>query len=158
MTEENIKQESPFQSEVTSEIGAVAEVGVSSAYDQRNLGFASNFYGLPNDFTTVSADNHIPCLSNIEEAGGYSPAVRDTTSGTGIILRNRQSSNHSTLHSGVAQGTAPRRIRLQKKFQLGPVQCGLPKESTDSKIIHEGELTQVRVHSRSSLPIWMPAF
>ncbi|KAL0400514.1 UNVERIFIED_CONTAM: NAC domain-containing protein 14 [Sesamum latifolium] len=146
LIEENIKQESPFQSEVTSDMAAV-QPSVNNSHFGNNYGhgsldFANNSFKLPNDFTTVSASNQIPYLSNIEEAGAYRPAVGDAISGTGIKIRPRQIPNQVSIQNSVAQGTAPRRIRLQKKFQIGPVECRLPNESTDSKIIHEGEPTQ----------------
>ncbi|KAI3457920.1 hypothetical protein Pfo_014583 [Paulownia fortunei] len=143
LIEENIKQESPFQSEVTSELAVRRPQSFSSHasndYDHRNLLFTNNLNELPNYFTTVSATNQIPYSSNIECGGGYSPAMGDTTSGTGIIRRPRQMSNQNSNQNSAAHGTAPRRIRLQKKFQVGPVQCSLPNESADTKIIHEGE-------------------
>lgn len=146
LTEENIKQESPFQSEVTSDMAAVQQSVNNSHfgnnYGHRSLDFANNSFKVPNDFTTVSASNQIPYLSNIEEAGAYRPALGDATSGPGIKIRTRQIPNQSSIQNSVAQGTAPRRIRLQKKFQIGPVECRLPNESTDSKIIHEGEPIQ----------------
>ncbi|KAK6155455.1 hypothetical protein DH2020_009703 [Rehmannia glutinosa] len=147
MIEENKKQESPFQSEVTSDMaseGQSAHISpFSNDYDYRNLGFDNNSYGAPKVFTNVSADHQMPNMSNIEKTGDYSRAVGDSTSGTGIILRTRQNSNQPSIQNPAAHGTAPRRIRFQKKLQLGPVQCVLPSnESTDSKIISEAELTQ----------------
>ncbi|KAL6533396.1 hypothetical protein OROMI_027508 [Orobanche minor] len=112
--EENSKQESPFQSEVT--VGTYSE-------DHRNLGWAGN---------------QIP---NIERIGDYSPAPGDRASVAEIILRPRQNFNRSSIQNST-QGTASRRIRLVKRFQVGPVHCSLPKESTDSKINREADLTE----------------
>lgn len=143
--EDNIKQESPFQSEVSFEMPGIEQDGhssyVSSGYDQRNLGYATSFGGLPNDFSTLSSGNHITHVSNVE----------NSTSGTGIIIRKRQIPNQSTVQSSAPHGTAPRRIRLQKKLQVGPVQCGLPKESTNPKIALQGDSAQVRCLSHLSL-------
>ncbi|KAK4431242.1 NAC domain-containing protein 62 [Sesamum alatum] len=145
LIEENIKQESPFQSEVTSDMAAVNQSVNNSHfgddYGYRSLEFATNSFNVPNNFTTVSASNQIPYLSNIEEAGAYRTALGGATSGSVIKIRTRQIPNQASIQNSVAQGTAPRRIRLQKKFQVGPVECRLPNESTDSKIIHEGEPT-----------------
>ncbi|CAA0813077.1 NAC domain-containing protein 14 [Striga hermonthica] len=110
--EENSNQEfSPFQSEVTFD---------TDSYDHGNLG---------------SAGNHIPNnLPNIEKTVDYSPATGDRGSGTGIVIMARQNFNQPSVQNLADQGTAPRRIRLQKKFQVGPVQCSLPKESADGEI------------------------
>lgn len=157
--EDNIKQESPFQSEVSSEMPAFEQDGhsshVSSIYDQRNFGYATNFYGMPNDFTTVSSGNHIGHMSNVENAGLYSPAVEDTTSGTGIVIRKRQVPNQSTLQNNTgAHGTAPRRIRLQSKLQIGPVQCILSNEPTNSRTNQEGNTAEVRCSSNLSVTVY----
>lgn len=152
--EDNIKQESPFQSEVSFEMLGTEHDGhssyVSSGYDQRNVGYATNFGGLPNDFSTLSSVNHITHISNVENSGLSSPAVEDCASGTGIIIRKRQIPNQSTVQSSAPHGTAPRRIRLQKKLQVGPVQCCLPKESTNPKIALQGDSAQVRCLSHLS--------
>ncbi|KAH6813603.1 hypothetical protein C2S51_022621 [Perilla frutescens var. frutescens] len=144
--EDNIKQESPFQSEVTSEMPGIERGGRSSygshGYDQRNLGFTANFCGLPNDFTTVSSGNHIGHMSNVEKSGLYRPAAKDSTSGTGIVIRRREVPTDSTMQNTAAHGTASKRIRLQKKLQVGPIQCGFPKESTNCKITQEGNSAQ----------------
>ncbi|KAL0321636.1 UNVERIFIED_CONTAM: NAC domain-containing protein 62 [Sesamum calycinum] len=107
-----------------------------------------NMHQLVNDGNSNSesegevSQRKIPYLSNIEEAGAYRPAVGDATSGIGIKIRTRETPAQASIQNSVAQGTAPRRIRLQKKFQVGPIECRLPNESSDSKIIHEGEPTQ----------------
>ncbi|KAL7146033.1 hypothetical protein ABFS83_06G014100 [Erythranthe nasuta] len=143
---ENTKQEFPFQNEVTSEMAYVGQMAhsshVNNDYGSRNPAFAYNSYSVPNDFTANSGGNQMFNLSNIEEGGAYiSPMVGDTTSGTGIIIRTRQIPNQTDAQNPANHGTAPRRIRLQKKFQVGPVQCRMPSESTEGKIAHEGELT-----------------
>ncbi|KAL6541450.1 hypothetical protein OROGR_010936 [Orobanche gracilis] len=112
--EENSKQESPFQSEVTVD---------TYNDDHRNLGLAGNQ------------------MPNIEKIGDYSPALGDIASVAGIIIRPRQNFDRSSVQNP-AQGTASRRIRLVKRFQVGPVHCSLPRESTDSKINHEADLTE----------------
>ncbi|KAG8381613.1 hypothetical protein BUALT_Bualt06G0139800 [Buddleja alternifolia] len=140
--EESIMQESPFQSEVTSEMTAVEQnvynSHVSNDYIHGNTYFPNNTCGVPNDLPAFSAGNQIPYLSNIEGPRGYSHAVENDT---GIKIRPRQSSSQASVQNPAVHGTAPRRIRLQKKFQVGPVQCGFPKESTESEIKHEAEST-----------------
>ncbi|XP_042018262.1 NAC domain-containing protein 91-like isoform X1 [Salvia splendens] len=143
--EDNIKQESPFQSEVSSEMLAVDQDGhssyVSNGHDQGNLGYATNLFGLPNDSSTLASVNYIGHVSNVENTGLYSPAVEATNSGTGIVIRKRQIPNQSTVQH-TASGTAPRRIRLQSKFQVGSVECGLLNEPTKSKIKQEDDTAQ----------------
>lgn len=95
------------------------------------MGPADTSYIIPNDLAALSAASQIPFV-------GYnsSPAAN---SGTGIKIRHRNSQQAPDQNT-VAHGTAPRRLRLQKKLQLGPVQCRLPSESLSSEIIHEGKL------------------
>ncbi|XP_073031966.1 NAC domain-containing protein 62-like [Primulina eburnea] len=83
--EDNNKQESPIQSEVTSK--------------------------------AVDASH-----SNVSSAVG-----NETTLGTGIKIRTRQPLHQLSTQHYEAHGTAPRRIRLQMKYQVGSVQCNLPK-------------------------------
>ena len=47
-----------------------------------------------------------------------------TGTGTGIRIRVRQRDNQPSAETSWLQGTAPRRIRLQKKIQVGSVLCG----------------------------------
>ncbi|KAL6509210.1 hypothetical protein OROGR_022520 [Orobanche gracilis] len=109
--EENSKQKSPFQSEITFD---------TYHEDHRNLG---------------SAGNQMP---DIEKVSDYIPAPGDSVSVAQIILRPRQNFNPSSVQNP-AQGTASRRIRLVKRFQVGPVHCSLPRESTDRKINREAD-------------------
>ncbi|XP_047980506.1 NAC domain-containing protein 62-like isoform X1 [Salvia hispanica] len=142
--EDNMKQESPFQSEVSSEMLAQDSHNsyVSSGYDQGNLGYATNLLGFPNDSTTVSSGNHIRHMSNVENSALHSPAVDAANPGTGIVIRKRTVPNQSTVQHTAAHGTAPRRIRLQMKLQVGSVQCGPPNEPTNSKIKEEVDKAQ----------------
>lgn len=141
MIMENIKEESPLQSEVTSEIAGGQQYGHNSNFSSNyNEGFAFDSYGVPNGPTVYA-----PYLSNIEVDGGYNPAVKGTSSGTGITIRTRQNPNQ-IVQETVKHGTAPKRIRFQKKFQVGSLQCNLPKDPTDSKIVPKEEATQVRYH------------
>lgn len=148
--EDNIKQESPFQSEVSSEMPAFEQDShnsyTSNGYDQRNLVSANNFSGLQNDFTTFSSGNPIGQMPQVENASFYRPAVNDTTSGTGIVIRQRQMPIQSIVQNTEMHGTAPRRIRLQMKLQVGSVQCSLPKEPTNLETTQEGNPAQVRCY------------
>lgn len=150
--EDNIKQESPFQSEISSEMPAFEQDShssyTSSGYDQRNLGYANNFSALPNDFTTFSSGNHTGQMSN---ASFYNPAAKDIDSGTGIVIRQRRTPNHSIVQNTVTHGTAPKRIHLQMKLQVGSAQCSRPKEPTNSRTTQEGEPAQVRCFSHLCL-------
>ncbi|KAI8028864.1 NAC domain-containing protein 91 [Camellia lanceoleosa] len=56
---------------------------------------------------------------NLEESISNSNAVgNDNISGTGIRIRSRQVHNRPSAENFGVQGTAPRRIRLQKKLQV----------------------------------------
>ncbi|KAK4489802.1 hypothetical protein RD792_000444, partial [Penstemon davidsonii] len=154
--EDIFKQESPLQSEVTSKI-AFDEQNASSShvrndYGHSYSGFGYNNYAVPNALSAASAVNQIPNSSNIHDSSSYSPAVANATNpGTGIKLRTRQTLNESNQRNpAAAHGTAPRRIRLQMKLQVGSSQCGLPKESNDSDTIHEGESNLTKVDKAST--------
>ncbi|KAL3846051.1 hypothetical protein ACJIZ3_003454 [Penstemon smallii] len=148
LLEDIFKQESPLQSEVTSKMASDEQNAFNSHvrndYGHNYSGFGNNNYAVPNALSAASAVNQIPNSSNIQESSSYSPAVANATNpGTGIKLRTRQTLNESNPRNPATHGTAPRRIRLQMKFQVGATQCGLPKESknssNDSDTTHEVE-------------------
>ncbi|CAA0824727.1 NAC domain-containing protein 62 [Striga hermonthica] len=57
-------------------------------------------------------------------------------SGSGVVLITRQNLNQPTVHNLTDHGTAPKRIRLQKKIQVGPVYRSLHKKSSDCKMMN----------------------
>ncbi|CAI9087002.1 OLC1v1020953C1 [Oldenlandia corymbosa var. corymbosa] len=62
------------------------------------------------------------------------------TTGTGIKLRAPRIREWSTDSRSIAgQGTAERRIRFQKKLQIGPVQCSMVKESVGRELNDKGK-------------------
>lgn len=130
LLEDVIKQESPFQSEVTSE--ALLDNVYDSNNNNNNLwGYMNDNHMLPNAF---SAGNQIPNWSNFGDSVSQTPSLGSNTgSGTGIKLRTRQPMSESVARGVEGQGTAPRRIRLQTRFQIGLEQCGLPKASNDNE-------------------------
>ncbi|KZV40957.1 hypothetical protein F511_05202 [Dorcoceras hygrometricum] len=78
-------------------------------------------------------------VASVEASRSHvSPAAgNETTLGTGIKIRARQPLQQLSTQHYEAHGTAPRRIRLQMKCQVGSVQCNLPKiVNEDDK--HEG--------------------
>lgn len=56
-----------------------------------------------------------------EESRNYNPVVGGDN-GTGIRIRSRPARNDPSNMNPAIQGTAPRRIRLQRKIQVHPVQ------------------------------------
>lgn len=77
-------------------------------------------------FHAVSSASGQSYFSNSPEEQSINTisAGNDNMFGTGIRIRTREHQNQpGDAHSG-GQGTAPRRIRLQKKLHVGPVTCG----------------------------------
>ncbi|XP_051138122.1 NAC domain-containing protein 91-like isoform X2 [Andrographis paniculata] len=154
----NIKQESPFQSEITSDVATMEQNGHDfdggNDNDQQNMEFLCSSFVLPDDFTTAAAGNEIPYVNpyggHIAQAVDYtSPKVGGTNSGSGIKIQSRKSSNQAGAQDKMVHGTAPRRIRLQKDIRIGPVMC--LNKSAPAKPIHEGESKDDITESVSSL-------
>lgn len=53
--------------------------------------------------------------------------------GTGIKIRTRQPQNQETVQNFAPQGDATRRIRFQKKLQIGSVSCRYQTESSKTE-------------------------
>lgn len=110
----------------------------TSDYHHRDLLFEKNKHLMENIFSAVSAGDQIPNLSNIGQSVGHSNVVGSgSTLGTGNKLITHQPPNRTAAQNFAAGGTAPRRVRLMKKLQIGSIDCGLPQ--LDSEISHEGE-------------------
>lgn len=110
----NVKQEPQF------------EGGITCDYDHNNLNFAGAYPG------NQILDHNRPI------------ALGDTTHGTGIVIRTRPVSNQAVVQNSISHGNASKRIRLQKKFQVGTVECIIHNKPTQSGKFHEGESIQVR--------------
>ncbi|CAH9136881.1 unnamed protein product [Cuscuta epithymum] len=118
---------------------------LGSDHQNWNFDLLDNNYYRTGDLSSVSSGIEAP------EMVYFQPqcAVNDgTISGPKIKFRSRQVQNQPGDHPQLAeQGTAHRRIRLQKKFQVGPVDCirrrdsdqaeseqsGITDDNTDSK-------------------------
>ncbi|KAM7463603.1 hypothetical protein LguiA_031724 [Lonicera macranthoides] len=112
----------------------------------RNLGFVPN---TPDASSTVSTAHNL--LDGLEEPRNDSNVVESANSkfGTGIKIRTRQPRNQESAGNVASQGNASRRIRLQKKLQIGPVLCshetglGNSKARYEEKpVIDEAEIAQ----------------
>ncbi|XP_062147473.1 NAC domain-containing protein 91-like isoform X2 [Alnus glutinosa] len=80
----------------------------------------------PEDFTSDGAAEQT-YNSSLKESSDHLTTVASGEGRTGIIRRTRQSQNEPLMEGvskgSVAQGIAPRRLRLQCKLQVLPVQC-----------------------------------
>lgn len=73
-------------------------------------------------------------MVDTDRAGGHiSNIVSDNPCGTGIKIRSRQMQNRPVNPNFGDHGIAPRRIRLQKRLQVGPV-CLLKQASDESEV------------------------
>lgn len=81
----------------------------------------NNMVGDP--FFAVSSASGHSYLSNSPDEYSINSitAGNDDIFGTGIRIRTREQHNQPSNANSGLQGTAPRRIRLQKKLQVGPV-------------------------------------
>lgn len=95
-------------------------------------------------FLAVSSASGQSYFSNSPEE----PSINTISAGnddifeTGIRIRPREHQNQPSNANSGWQGTAPRRIRLQKKLQVGPVSCG-----------NFGDLSHKEENSEAKTPI-----
>ncbi|XP_057479433.1 NAC domain-containing protein 14-like isoform X2 [Actinidia eriantha] len=105
---------------------------ISNEDHSRNSAFVQNKHLIQPALAVSSASNQSDDLFNSpEEISSINNDVGDADSfgtGTGIRIRVRQRDNQPSAETSWLQGTAPRRIRLQKKIQVGSVLCGSCKE------------------------------
>uniref|UniRef100_A0A5B7AHB0 NAC domain-containing protein n=1 Tax=Davidia involucrata TaxID=16924 RepID=A0A5B7AHB0_DAVIN len=95
--------------------------GTPNDEHQRNMGFLQN--DLLRQDAVSAGGQYYNLFNSLEESTSGSNAVGGgDIFGTGIRIRTRQPQNPSAQNFAT-QGTAPRRIRLQKKLQVGPVLC-----------------------------------
>lgn len=66
-------------------------------------------------------------------------------SDSGIIIRSRQTQRAANGANFSTQGTAPRRIRLQMKPQMGPVTHGVSRKLNSSENEQEGKPMVIKV-------------
>lgn len=79
-----------------------------------------------NSFLRVQSSTHqTRSVNTVESFNNSNQPESGNVFATGIKIRTRQRQNQP-VQLVPAQGTAPRRMRLQKKFQIGPVACVRP--------------------------------
>lgn len=118
---------------------------VSIDNQERKLNSAGNNQFGHNAYPAVFSGSVVPDFST-EVSGVHNNGTgTDSTSGTGIKLRSRQSQNLSSNSTFADHGIAPRRLRLQKKLQIGPVQCSLHGESVCTEENHDGQSAATEV-------------
>ena len=121
---------------------------VSNGTDQRVL--QSEFLG-QNFHTTPSASDQLYENSPQESTNNNSISVESDVLETGIRIRTRQPPNRPIAQISEPQGSAPRRLRLQKKLQVGSLYCTSFEGSSNEKN-DEAKLTvaKVRILLKSS--------
>lgn len=112
-------------------VGTFDTPTMGSDHQNWNLNFQNNNYLGQGVFSSVSNGIVAPQMvfSQAENVGNVS------SSGPGITLRTRRTQNQQGDQQSAAQGTAPRRIRFQKKLQVGSVQCPRPQITTEVKLL-----------------------
>ncbi|XP_027159677.1 NAC domain-containing protein 14-like isoform X1 [Coffea eugenioides] len=115
-----------------------ADVSIDNQEGKLNL--AGNNHLGHNAYAAVFNGSVVPDFLSTEVPGVHNNDTgTDSTSGTGIKLRSRQFQNFSNNPTFAAHGIAPRRLRLQNKLQIGPVQCSLLRESVCTEENDDGQ-------------------
>lgn len=148
----NIEQDPTFNADITS-LSAGAEHGIHR-FGLISGGLERQFNSVRNDglgSDAVSSSYQDTSMLNTDGAGGRhsSNIVSDNPSSTGIKIRIRsaQPQNSSFNPNFADHGTAPRRIRLQKKLQVGPVRCKW--KISDESEVDNGFSAEVEVRQRA---------
>ncbi|KAF8412048.1 hypothetical protein HHK36_000001 [Tetracentron sinense] len=114
--------------------------GTQASFYDREYG-GGNMGLLPDDSAGLdasSADSAMDPFHDLFNSPEELSSQKNPVSGshgpieTGIKIRTRQPQNQPSSHNFVTQGTAPRRIRLQRKLSQVPVCCGKVRESNCS--------------------------
>lgn len=116
----------------------------------RISGFVPN---TPDASSTVSTAHNL--FDGLEEPRSESNVVESDNSnfGTGIKIRTRQPRNQESAGNVASQGNASRRIRLQKKLQIGPVLCSHETGLSNRKASYEEKplIDEVKIFPSSLL-------
>ncbi|KAL3521727.1 hypothetical protein ACH5RR_019876 [Cinchona calisaya] len=139
-----IDQECLFQGDVTIQTPYMEQDADRSDVSFDNQESKLNLLGKehlgPDTYPAVFNGNLVPDSLNAAGSGiNRNAACNEISSGTGIILKVPQFQNSSSGPAFTSHGTAPRRLRLQKKLQIGPVQCSMPRESVCVEENHDGQ-------------------
>ncbi|KAL3342391.1 hypothetical protein AABB24_026419 [Solanum stoloniferum] len=113
-------------------------------YAVGNIGFFQNTYPGHYGYPASIGGSQVPNFLKVEQSGVRNNVVStESGSGTGIKLRTRQMHNQpddtqfNQPDDTQPQGTAHRRIRLQVKMQVGPVECRMRSASCQGPEIHQ---------------------
>lgn len=143
-----MEQDTSFKADITSQLPFKQQEAYRSGFSTGNQGRQLNVLGneyLGYNSTSASFSGYqVPDFLNAEGPGGCGTALVGDN-GTGIKIRSRQVQNPSGASSFVVQGSAPRRIRLQKKLQVGPVSCSMARGSVHSNTDNKGPSTELEV-------------
>ncbi|KAL3374045.1 hypothetical protein AABB24_005827 [Solanum stoloniferum] len=150
---DNFDREAAVKREVNSLEPTVlkARSPLGASYDGNdyavgNLGFFQNTYPGHYGYPASIGGSQVPNFLKVEQSGFRNNVVStESGSGTGIKLRTRQMHNQpdDTQFNQPddtqfrPQGTAHRRIRLQVKMQVGPVECRMRFNSSQGAEIHQ---------------------
>ncbi|KAK6794726.1 hypothetical protein RDI58_008179 [Solanum bulbocastanum] len=150
---DNFDREAAVKREVNSLEPAVlkAHSPLGASYDGNdyavgNLGFFQNTYPGHYGYPASIGGSEVPNFLKVEQSGVRNNVVStESGSGTGIKLRIRKMHNQpdDTQFNqpddtqSRPQGTAHRRIRLQVKMQVGPVECRMRSDSSQGAEIHQ---------------------
>lgn len=146
----NIEQESLFQQNVTWQMASMEQDAYKTDFiidnQETKLNLADQSIIGPDGYPAVFNGNLVPKTleDDLQHSGA---ACGDSASGTGIKRRTRQVQNCASDPKSTAHGTAPRRIRLQKKLQIGPVLCSLVREPICSEDNHQKQSAVTEVGS-----------
>lgn len=138
----NFDHETAVKREVNSTAATVLEARgapyVINDHAVGNLCFLQNTYPGHYGYPASFGGSQVPNLLKVEQSGGCNNVVSsDSGSGTGIKLRKRQMHNQPDDMQSRPQGTANRRIRLQMKMQVGPVECRMRTDSSQDAESHQ---------------------
>lgn len=132
----NTEQNPTCKADITSLLAgpehSIHRSGLVSGGLERQLNSVGND-NLGSDAVSSSSYQDTSMVNTYRAGGHISNIVSDNPFGTGIKIRSRQKQNPSVNPNFGDHGIAPRRIRLQKRLQVGPV-CVLKQASDESEV------------------------
>ncbi|KAL3524485.1 hypothetical protein ACH5RR_017319 [Cinchona calisaya] len=138
----NIEQEDLVQQDVALQMATIEQdtcrTDFSSDNQEKKLNLVEKSIIGPDMYPGVFNVNLVPnsLKDNLQHS---SVTGGDSASGDGVIIRTRPVQNSSSDPKFTARGTAPRRFRLQKKLQIGPVRCSRVREPVCSEDQCDGQ-------------------
>ncbi|GER46754.1 NAC domain containing protein 62 [Striga asiatica] len=138
----NGQQNIPFQYGSNNVTADITDFLNSVLIDPEDQGFEQSF-----SKSTLQSPKYINVLQSVNESNPSCESEDEVCSdqvieenskqngfGSGIAMITRRNFNQPTVQNLTDHGTAPKRIRLQKKLQVGPVYHSLHKKSSDCKM------------------------